>query len=112
MIIWLDAQLSPALAEWITQNFAVTAQSLRELGLRDATDRVIFTAAKNSQAVVMTKDSDFIQLVKQYGTPPQVIWLTCGNTSNARLKQILSAVLKQAMALLQAGEPIVEIKAD
>jgi predicted nuclease of predicted toxin-antitoxin system len=112
MIIWLDAQLSPAMAEWINQNFAVSAYSLRELGLRDAIDRDIFVAARNSQAVVMTKDSDFIRLVEQYGIPPQVIWLTCGNTSNARLKQILSAVFKQAIALLNSGEPIVEIKSD
>lgn len=112
MILWLDAQLSPVMAGWISQNFAVSAYSLRELGLRDATDRDIFAAARNDQAVVMTKDSDFIRLVEQYGTPPQVIWLTCGNTSNARLKQILNAVLNQAIALLNSGEPIVEIKSD
>jgi predicted nuclease of predicted toxin-antitoxin system len=38
MIIWIDAQLPPTLAEWIVENFDITAVSLRELGLRDAKD--------------------------------------------------------------------------
>jgi len=58
----------------------------------------------------MTKDSDFIDLVNRLGAPPQVIWLTCGNTSNARLRQILKKTLHQAMLLLASGESIVEIK--
>jgi predicted nuclease of predicted toxin-antitoxin system len=79
--------------------------------LRDATDRQIFAAAQQAGAIVMTKDSDFVELVNRYGAPPQVIWLTCGNTSNARLKQILTKALLQAIALLDAGEPLVEINA-
>jgi predicted nuclease of predicted toxin-antitoxin system len=38
----------------------------------------------------MTKDSDFVALLDRFGPPPQVIWITCGNTSNARLKEILT----------------------
>jgi hypothetical protein len=33
------------------------------------------------------------------------------NTSNVRLKQILTKALLQAIALLDAGEPLVEINA-
>lgn len=109
MTIWIDAQLSPAVAKWISDNFPVQAVALRELGLRDASDRQIFEAAKQAGAVVMTKDSDFVELVNRYGSPPQVIWLIFGNTSNARLKQILIATLSQAIDLLRAGESLVEI---
>ena len=111
MTIWIDAQLSPAIAKWITESFSVQAVALRDLGLRDAADRQIFAAAQQAGSVVMTKDSDFVELVNRYGAPPQVIWLTCGNTSNARLKQILTKTLPQAIALLDAGEPLVEINA-
>lgn len=45
------------------------------------------------------------------GTPPQVIWITCGNTSNARLKEILMTTLPKALELLQSGEELVEINA-
>jgi predicted nuclease of predicted toxin-antitoxin system len=102
-------RISPALASWITTTFGVSAVALRDLDLRDATDHAIFMAARREQAIVMTKDSDFTQLLDRYGMPPQVIWLTCGNTSNANLKAILAATLQQALDLLAGGESLVEI---
>ena len=111
MTIWLDAQLSPAIAAWITEQSSVPVIALRELGLRDATDREIFFAARASDAIVMTKDSDFVRLLEVNGSSPKVIWLTCGNTSNARLKEILGETLGKALELLQAGEQLVEINA-
>ncbi len=109
MIIWLDAQLSPVIAPWIEANFAVEAVAARDLGLRDAEDEEIFAAAKAASVVVMSKDSDFLELLERLGPPPQVIWLTCGKTSNARLKQILTATLQDAIDLLSASERLVEI---
>ena len=88
MTLWIDAQLSPALALWITQTFGIQAAAMRDLGLRDATDRDIFEAAGKAKAIVLTKDGDFVRLLDRFGPPPQVIWLTCGNTGNAHLRQI------------------------
>lgn len=111
MTIWIDAQLSPAIPAWISETFAVSAVALRDLGLRDASDREIFLAAKRESAIVMTKDSDLLRLLEELGTPPQVIWITCGNTSNARLKEILMTTLPKALELLASGEELVEINA-
>jgi predicted nuclease of predicted toxin-antitoxin system len=97
-------------ASWINQNFLVDSVALREIGLRDADDEEIFFAAKNAGAVVMTKDSDFLDLLDKHGPPPQILWLTCGNTSNAHLKRILSATLPEAIELLKTGERLIEIK--
>jgi predicted nuclease of predicted toxin-antitoxin system len=110
--IWIDAHLSPAIATWITSTFGVTALALRDLGLRDAEDLEIFEAAKAQGVIFMTKDSDFVDLVDRLGAPPQIIWLTCGNTSNARLRDILSSVLPEALELLRSGEKLVEISGD
>ncbi len=110
MTIWIDAQISPAIAPWIRQNYSVDAVALREIGLRDAEDEDIFHAAKSANAVVMTKDSDFLLLLDRFGTPPQILWVTCDNTSNTRLKEILSQTLSNAIALVSAGEQLVEIK--
>ncbi len=109
MIIWIDAQFSPAIATWITEKFDAPASAVRELGLRDATDRQIFMQARQEGAVVMTKDSDFQRMLDEFGAPPKVIWVTCGNTSNTRLKEILSSTLASAIALLESGETLVEI---
>ena len=59
MILWLDAQLSPAMASWISGEFFVQAVAVRDLGLRDAKDPEIFLAARKANALVMTKDADF-----------------------------------------------------
>lgn len=112
MTIWVDAHLSPAIATWISDTFGVTALALRDIGLRDAEDPEIFEAAKAQDVIFMTKDSDFVDLVDRLGPPPQIIWLTCGNTSNTRLREILSATLPEALALLRSGEALVEISGD
>jgi predicted nuclease of predicted toxin-antitoxin system len=111
MNFWVDAQISPAFAPWLSAYFQVAAQSLRDLGLRDATDQQIFDAARASATVVMviTKDRDFIDPVVRHGAPPQVLWVTCGNTSNARLRLIFAQLFPQALVLLEGGDPIVEI---
>ena len=111
MRIWLDAQLSPAIATWMVQSFdledVLAVQA--DLVLRVTMDREIFTQARAAGAVVMTKDRDFVALLDQLGPPPSVIWLTCGNTSNASLRRILSSALPRALELVRSGEPLVEI---
>ena len=109
MIIWVDAQLSPALAPWISETFGIQAHAVRDLGLRNAKDPEIFRAARQEGIVVLSKDSDFADLVERLGPPPQVLWLTCGNTTNAWLKHVLASELPRALQLLRRGERIVEI---
>lgn len=81
MILWIDAQISPDLAPWIEENFGVTARPIR----------------------------DFVTLVERLGAPPHILWVTCGNTSNARLKEIFGQTLSAALDLVRNGEPLVEI---
>jgi predicted nuclease of predicted toxin-antitoxin system len=111
MTLWIDAQISPAIATWIREYFGVEAVAVRDLGLREATDQEIFSAARRERAVVMTKDSDFVLLLERLGPPPQIIWLRCGNTSNSRLREILTSTLPKALGLLNVGERLVEINA-
>jgi predicted nuclease of predicted toxin-antitoxin system len=109
MKIWIDAQLPPTLANWLSATFGLEASALRDLSLRDAQDIKIFEAARAENAVIMTKDSDFIDLVCRLGTPPQILWLTCGNVTNRNLRQLLSATLPDALEQLRQGTMIVEI---
>ena len=87
MTIWIDAHLSPTIAPWISKTFNIRAFALRDLGLRDAEDPEIFEAGKAQQ----------------------IIWLTFGNTSNAQLKEILTATLPRALEILATGESLLEI---
>ena len=109
MKIWVDAQLPPTLANWLSKTFTLEALALRDLSLRDARDIEIFEAARLANAVILTKDSDFIDLVCRLGTPPQILWLTCGNVTNRYLRRLLTSTLPEALKHLQQGEMIIEI---
>jgi predicted nuclease of predicted toxin-antitoxin system len=109
LILWIDAQLSPRLIPWLNENFDVESKAVRDVGLRDANDYDIFLAARDAGAVVMTKDSDFLRLLEQHGPPPQILWITCGNTSNAYLRELLGRTLPPTLRLLDQGESLVEI---
>jgi len=105
----LDAQLSPSLAVWLSQKFKLEAVAVGDVGLRNAEDREIFDAARTANVVVITKDRDFVALLERYGPPPKVLWVTCGNTSNARMKSVLAKEFPSALQLLNGGESLVEI---
>jgi predicted nuclease of predicted toxin-antitoxin system len=109
MTLWLDAHLSPRIARWVSDAFDITATPVRDLNLRESEDHQIFLAARAANAIVLTKDSDFVDLLERLGPPPKVIWLTCGNTSEAALKEILSSTLADALQLLNSGDDLVEI---
>jgi len=97
------------MSRWIAETFAIGCASVRDLGLRDALDQPIFAAARAADATVMTKDADFAKMVGRLGPPPRVIWLRCGNTSNAALKDLLIHELPKCIARLADGNSIVEL---
>jgi predicted nuclease of predicted toxin-antitoxin system len=109
MMFWLDAQLPPSLASWMRDTMGLDVHCVKELGLRDAADTHIFAAARAAGAILVSKDSDFVDLVQVHGSPPQLIWLTCGNVTNARLKVVISNAWTQVTAVLATGEAIVEL---
>jgi predicted nuclease of predicted toxin-antitoxin system len=109
LTFWLDNQLPPALAAWMRATLSVECVPVRDLNLHRASDREIFMAARDARVVVMTKDADFVELVDEHGAPPQVILVTCGNTSNARLRRLIEAAWPMILPMLERGEGLVEL---
>lgn len=111
MLVWFDQQWSPATARWLKQRFTnADCFHVRNLGLRHASDRAIFEAARTAGAVVVTKDRDFKDLSESRQGGPQIVWLTCGNTSNARLSAIFEAVWPRVVERLEEGERVVVVR--
>ena len=105
--IWIDAQLPPALARWLRAEHGLDAIHVEELGLI----RALFTRRSADRLVVIvTKDDDFPKLMGQHGSPPQVVWLRCGNVTNRELHRIITEAWPRAAVLLAAGEALVEIR--
>ena len=109
MKFWIDAQLPPHLATWLFAELGIEATALRDMGLRDALDADIFENARRDGIVLVSKDSDFVELVSRYGPPPQLLWVTCGNVTNRRLQAIFRKAGRPALDLLEQGQAIVEV---
>ena len=109
MTLWLDNQLPPALAEWMRATTSIECLPFRDLNLQCASDPEIFAAARRADVVVMTKDADFVELLEKQGPPPRVVLVTCGNTSNARLRRLVQTAWPTIMAMLERGEVLVEL---
>jgi len=109
MKFWVDAQPSPGFAHWLADRWQVKVVPVREIGLRDASDRQIYEEAKTAGAIVITKDSDFIELSQRLGPPPQIVWVTCGNVSEHALRSIFERRRTEILAGLDGSARVVEV---
>lgn len=104
----LDAQLPPALAEWL-RNLGHDTCPLREVGLREADDGEIWRYAEENGWVIMTKDEDFALWAQEKETGPIVVWLRLGNSSNRALRAWLEPRLPGVVQLASGGSRLIEV---
>ena len=103
----IDAQLPPALCGWLNVR-GHEAQHVAELGLVAAKDTEIAERAISEQAILISKDEDF--LVLRLPSRFRFLWLRCGNTTNRALTLWLDARWDRVEVLLAAGEPFIELR--
>ncbi|MBP9882854.1 MAG: DUF5615 family PIN-like protein [Chitinophagales bacterium] len=108
--VWTDMHISPVIAIWIGKQIGIPAKSFYDLNFHQTEDIDVFMIAKRHNAIILTKDEDFANLLTRFNPPPKVIQLTCGNTSNLKLKSILEISLREAYDyLIDADESFIEI---
>lgn len=109
MRLVLDAQLPPSIAAWTARRFNVECLTLAEANLRGAGDSVIFQSLRSHGSVIVTKDEDFVSLVRTLNPPPQVLWVRCGNVTNRALAARFETEMERALGRLRAGDAVVQI---
>ena len=62
---------------------------VRDVGLHNATDELVWSYAAKHGLAIISKDSDFHQRSFLAGHPPKVIWIRCGNCSTTEVEAIL-----------------------
>jgi len=75
-----DQNLSPRLVR-LPADLYPDSIHVREAGLREADDTVIWDYAKVNDFSIVSKDSDFQQRSLLLGAPPKFIWIRLGNCS-------------------------------
>ncbi len=74
MRLLFDQNLSPSLTHILRDLFPGSVH-LREVGLQEADDSIVWNYAKAHGFVIVSKDSDFQQRSLLYGAPPKFV---CG----------------------------------
>lgn len=105
----LDAQLPPALALFFTAR-GHEAVAVRDLGLQGADDREIWSKAEEMQAIVVTKDEDFVHFVTLSEAGPSVIWVRTGNAINRVLTARFELAWTELEGHLEQGVRLVELR--
>lgn len=109
-VIWLDMQLPVWMCDWCSRRTGIGCSHFSALGLGTSTDVAAFDAARAANAAILTKDWDFVPLVRERGAPPWILWLRVGNCSNAELRALLDQLIDPALELIRSGEPIIELR--
>ncbi len=74
MSLLLDENLSPSLVQRLSSLFPGLSH-VRELGLKQASDEVIWEWGRTHNCTIISTDFDFVWLSRRLGWPPKVVHL-------------------------------------
>lgn len=88
MKLLFDHNLSPKLVQRLADLFPDSTH-VYTLGMDEADDREVWDYAQRHDFIIVTKDSDYNELLGLRGFPPKVIWIRRGNCSTTDIESIL-----------------------
>ena len=97
MKLLFDENLSNKLVRLLADIFPDSVH-VREVGLKEADDSVVWEYAKSNELIIVSKDSDMHQRSFVFGYPPKVVWVRMGNCSTSDVERLL----RKHFAVIQA----------
>ena len=88
MKLLYDENLPPRLVSLLTDVYPASVH-VRDVGLKNVPDELVWQYAQDNGLVIVSKDSDFHHRSLLFGFPPKVIWLRRGNCSVQEIETIL-----------------------
>ena len=98
MRVLLDENLSPSLVRHLEPVYV--AVHVRDVGLRGHADREVWAWARENVSAIVSKDTDFVDLVVVEGPPPKIILLQLGNCRTAQVSELLQRRAKDVARFL------------
>lgn len=103
--IWLDTNISPAIAKWIKEYTGFQVKSAYTLEFYTLPDIEIYNKAKAyGYVILISKDADFPELISRLGAPPKLINIKIGNCDNRSLWELIKPHIKEAVNLLATSD--------
>lgn len=103
-MILIDEQLPPAIAHFLTE-LGLEAVHVRSLDLIESPDESIWLIATSSNWVIMSKDSDFLQIAMTTRLG-RLIHVGLGNASTGDLRRYLKGHVPRIQQFLQSDSRI------
>ncbi len=88
MKLLFDPNLSPRLVSVLADLYP-SSNHLYLMGLDQQSDIIVWEIAQQQDYIIVTKDSDFNELLIIKGFPPKVIWIRSGNCSTKTIESLL-----------------------
>lgn len=89
MKLLLDNNLSHKLVG-LLQTVYPSMGHLRDLDMRETPDETVWEYARLHDCCLVTKDSDYNDMLSARGFPPKVIWLHVGNCTTATIAALMT----------------------
>ena len=102
-------KLPPSLAIFL-ESQGYEARAVRDVGLREAEDGVIWNYAQQGGWIIVTKDEDFVIRSMQSASTVQIVWLRIGNSTKKVLLDWFAPLLIDTLRELENGQRIVELR--
>lgn len=103
MKLLFDQNLSPKLPIYVKDLFNESAH-LQDLGLDKSNDLLVWEYAKTNSFTIITKDSDFNNIISLFGFPPKVIWLRRGNSSTTTIIEMIESHIETINSFIKDDE--------
>ncbi len=100
MKLLLDQNLSFRLTGQLSLNFP-GSRHVKDFGLTEADDELIWEFAAKEEYVIVSKDSDFMHRSLLRNHPPKFIFVRTGNCSNADIAILISSNFRTIKAFIQ-----------
>lgn len=105
----IDAQLPPALAQ-LLRDHGHGADHVIDIGPADAADREIWRFALEHDAVIVTKDEDFADMVATGRDAPAIVWVRIKNTRRTVLLAWFEPLIDQIVDMVTTGSRLIELR--
>jgi len=103
----VDAQLPPGLCAWL-EGRGFAAEHVTEALSGQTPDAAIVDYAERHGLILVSKDDDFA--TRFPGRSYRLLWLRCGNITNAALSDWLAERWEAIARKLEDGESLIEVR--
>lgn len=99
--IWLDNNVASIIGKWLKDDFNLVVKSAYTLQTKTMSDIEFYNKAKKAgNVIIISKDSDILDLINLHGAPPKLINIKSGNKPNRILYSVLKRHIERAIRFL------------